>query len=92
MKFLSWWWSVVCAFAIGSVTAAEGERHVVLITIDGFPAAMLKDPKTPIPRIRELATEGTMADGMRVVVLRQAILRDGREARRWPGTIIAGRD
>jgi len=42
------------------------KRHVVLITIDGFPATMLTDPKTPIPRIRELAAQGTVAAGMRV--------------------------
>ena len=42
----------------GSAFAAEVNRHVVLITIDGFPAAMMKDPKTPIPRIRELAARG----------------------------------
>jgi predicted AlkP superfamily pyrophosphatase or phosphodiesterase len=54
---------VVSQFVAG---AAETERHVVLITIDGFPAAMMADPKTPIPRIRKLASEGTVADGMRV--------------------------
>ena len=48
------------------VIAAEPNRHVVLITIDGFPAAMLTDPKTPIPHIRELAAQGVAAEGMRV--------------------------
>jgi predicted AlkP superfamily pyrophosphatase or phosphodiesterase len=51
--------------------AAEGDRtevdrHVVLITIDGFPATMLSDPKTPIPRIRELGAQGIISEGMRV--------------------------
>jgi predicted AlkP superfamily pyrophosphatase or phosphodiesterase len=45
---------------------AEMNRHVVLITIDGFPATMLSDPKTSIPRIRELAAQGVVAEGMRV--------------------------
>lgn len=45
--------------------AAE-DRHVVLITIDGFPARMFWDAKTPIPRIRQLAAEGVAAEGLRV--------------------------
>jgi predicted AlkP superfamily pyrophosphatase or phosphodiesterase len=65
MKFFAaaWIGFFISAF---SVTAAEPERHVVLITIDGFPAEMLHDPKTPIPRIRELAAEGVVAQGMSV--------------------------
>ena len=54
------------ALLLGSAFAAEVNRHVVLITIDGFPAEMMSDPKTPIPRIRELAREGVVAEGMRV--------------------------
>lgn len=46
--------------------AADPDRHVILITIDGFPAEMLNDPKNPIPRIRELAQTGVVAEGMRV--------------------------
>src|SRR5580765_7246659 len=45
---------------------AEDERHVVLITIDGFPARMFWDAKTPIPRIRQLAAEGAVADALRI--------------------------
>lgn len=56
---------LIVSFAL-SGRAAEAEKHVVLITIDGFPAAMMADPKTPIPRIRKLAAEGTVADGLRV--------------------------
>jgi predicted AlkP superfamily pyrophosphatase or phosphodiesterase len=44
--------------------AAE-DRYVVLITIDGFPARMFWDAKTPIPRIRQLASEGVAAEGLR---------------------------
>src|SRR5688572_1001781 len=57
---------VAVILLLGSASAAEVNRHVVLITIDGFPATMMKDPKTPIPRIRELAAEGVVAEGMRV--------------------------
>jgi predicted AlkP superfamily pyrophosphatase or phosphodiesterase len=39
--------------------------HVVLITLDGFPARMFWDPKTPIPHLRKLAAEGAVAEGMR---------------------------
>ncbi|MBI1841226.1 MAG: alkaline phosphatase family protein, partial [Verrucomicrobia bacterium] len=46
--------------------AADTDPRVVLVTIDGFPAAMLADEKTPIPRLRKLATAGVMAEGMRV--------------------------
>ena len=38
----------------------------MLITIDGFPASMYWDPKTPIPHLRQLAAEGVAAEAMRV--------------------------
>jgi predicted AlkP superfamily pyrophosphatase or phosphodiesterase len=63
-----YFWLYVCILLMPSPGsgAAEQDRHVVLITIDGFPASMLRDPKTPIPRIRELAAKGVIAEGMRV--------------------------
>lgn len=48
-----------------SVAAAE-DRHVILVTIDGFPGRMLDDIHTHIPNIRALAAEGASAKGMRV--------------------------
>jgi predicted AlkP superfamily pyrophosphatase or phosphodiesterase len=45
---------------------AADDRHVVLITIDGFPARMFWDANTPIPRIRQLAAEGVAAEGLRI--------------------------
>src|SRR2546426_3676447 len=45
--------------------AAE-DQHVVLITIDGFPARMFWDAKTPIPRLRQLAADGVAAEGLRI--------------------------
>lgn len=62
----------ICAWTITSFApshgadSAPGQRHVILITIDGFPASMLADPKTHIPNIRELAARGSVAKGMRV--------------------------
>ncbi len=41
--------------------------HVVIVTIDGFPAAMIDDPKAPIPTLRELAKQGVVAQGMHVI-------------------------
>jgi predicted AlkP superfamily pyrophosphatase or phosphodiesterase len=38
-------------------------RHVVLISLDGFPAVTLADPRTPVPTLRRLAREGARARG-----------------------------
>ena len=51
------------SFILGQCPAAE-DSHVVLITLDGFPARMFWDSKTPIPRLRQLAAEGVVALGM----------------------------
>jgi predicted AlkP superfamily pyrophosphatase or phosphodiesterase len=48
------------------VMSAVPDHHVVIITIDGFPAYLFSDPLTPIPTIRQLAAEGAVAEGMRV--------------------------
>lgn len=45
-------------------TAAKKGPIVVLITIDGFPARALKDPRLPMPTLRELETNGAHADAM----------------------------
>jgi len=57
--------AVLLGFFTGRADSAT-DKHVVLITIDGFPAYMFADPKTPIPRIRQLAAEGVAAEGMLV--------------------------
>ncbi len=49
-----------------SSSAAPPDRHVVVISIDGFPAYLLNDPKLPLPTIRGLAAAGVAAEGMRV--------------------------
>lgn len=49
------------------VVAAENDAHVVVISIDGFAAYLLDDPKAPIPTIRRLAKQGaTAVGGMKV--------------------------
>lgn len=47
-------------------SAASTNHHVILITIDGLAAYNLTDPKAPLPTLRKLAAEGTVAEGMRV--------------------------
>jgi predicted AlkP superfamily pyrophosphatase or phosphodiesterase len=48
--------------------SAPGTRHVVLVSIDGFPAYSLEDPFAPAPTLRRLACEGaSAARGMTVV-------------------------
>lgn len=49
-----------------SVDAANKDRHVVLVTIDGFPASLWHDPALPIPTLRKLAADGASADAMTV--------------------------
>ena len=54
----------LCALAAPALAADD--RHVVIITLDGFPAYTLRDPRAPIPTLRKLAHEGVAAEGMRV--------------------------
>ena len=43
------------------------DRTVVLITIDGFPAWLWKDPTLPVPNLRRVAKEGAVAEALTVV-------------------------
>jgi predicted AlkP superfamily pyrophosphatase or phosphodiesterase len=45
-------------------TAARQGPIVVLITIDGFPARALRDPRLPMPTLRALIAHGAHADAM----------------------------
>ena len=48
-------------------SARTGERHVVMILIDGLPAYLLDDPQASLPVIRGLVKEGVAAEaGMTV--------------------------
>ena len=42
-------------------------RHVVLISLDGFPSWALDDPSMPVPTLRKLAESGAVASAMRPV-------------------------
>ncbi len=64
---------VVLWFGTGlfSVVRAESgggarDRHVVLISIDGFPASSWRDQSIPLPNLRRLAERGAVADAMGV--------------------------
>jgi predicted AlkP superfamily pyrophosphatase or phosphodiesterase len=49
-------------------TQAPGAaRHVVLISLDGFPTWALDDPYLPVPTLRRLAARGAVARSMRPV-------------------------
>jgi predicted AlkP superfamily pyrophosphatase or phosphodiesterase len=47
--------------------AAADDRHVVIISLDGFAAYLLDDPKAPIPNIRKLAGDGAIVAGGMIV-------------------------
>jgi predicted AlkP superfamily pyrophosphatase or phosphodiesterase len=59
--------------ALGLISAAPAaaplqpkDRHVILISLDGFPAWLWHDPSLPAPNLRKLAAEGATADAMTV--------------------------
>jgi predicted AlkP superfamily pyrophosphatase or phosphodiesterase len=47
-----------------AATRAQKRRTVVVISLDGFPAYALDDPRLPIPTLRKLAREGGVAESM----------------------------
>lgn len=49
-----------------ALPAAHSDRHVVLVTIDGFPADLWRDSTLPVPVLRQLAADGAAADAMTV--------------------------
>src|SRR4051794_35684349 len=58
---------VLLLLALSARAAEPDANHVILITIDGFPATLLDDPKAPIPNLRALAKQGAVAtEGMHI--------------------------
>ena len=54
----------ILASLVPTVTfAANADRHIIVVSIDGFAAYLLNDPKAPIPTIRKLAKAGSVAEG-----------------------------
>jgi predicted AlkP superfamily pyrophosphatase or phosphodiesterase len=54
----------LCARAQNDGSAAKRGPIVVLMTIDGLPARVLKDPRLPMPALRALIANGAHADAM----------------------------
>lgn len=59
--------AVVLAFSVVAVTPQAQSpqparnRHVILVSLDGFPAVAMDDPRTPAPTLHRLAREGARA-------------------------------
>lgn len=58
---------IFCLLILTAALCAAGadDRHVVIVTLDGFPSYVFHDPHAPIPTLRRLAAEGVSAEGMR---------------------------
>jgi predicted AlkP superfamily pyrophosphatase or phosphodiesterase len=56
----------VLCFSTASA-AVHRQRTVVVISLDGFPAYALDNPRLPIPTLRKLAREGAAATAMRPI-------------------------
>ena len=54
-------------FLTAGAALPPSQRMVVLITLDGFPAYALDDPKLPVPTLRELSRHGAYARRMGTV-------------------------
>ncbi len=72
-------------FAVTLATCAaqaSTNHHVIVITIDGFPAYEFADPRTPVPNLRKLAARGVIGEGLKV----------SNPAVTWPNhtTIVTG--
>jgi predicted AlkP superfamily pyrophosphatase or phosphodiesterase len=57
---------LVACLVASPLFAAHQDRHVILVTIDGFPARHWRDPMMPLPVLRQLAAAGASADAMTV--------------------------
>ena len=59
--------SVSLALAlVGAAFGANQDHHVVLISLDGFPAEMWHQTDLPVPNLRRLAAEVAAAEAMTV--------------------------
>ena len=74
LLFLLWcvvvMWSGFAADAVEPSGAKPGnkpvDRHVILITLDGYPAWLWRDESVPAPNLRRLARDGAVAQAMTV--------------------------
>src|SRR5882762_5369347 len=61
------WISNAAPDSLHAKTIRPRNRIVVVISLDGFPAYALEDPRLPIPTLRKLAREGAAATSMQPV-------------------------
>lgn len=59
---------LLAAIWISAGRGLAADRHVLIVSIDGFAASLLDDPRAPIPTIRRLAGQGAVATGGMTVV------------------------
>jgi len=68
MRWMAVWLAVLAALAARPAAAQTPvpprERHVVAISLDGFPAYALRDAGIPFPVLRKLMREGAAADAL----------------------------
>ena len=64
---LSAWLLISLAVPSASNADRQKNRVVIVISLDGFPAYALDDPRLPIPTLRKLMLEGTVAAYMRPI-------------------------
>src|SRR5688572_19170704 len=57
---------VIAAIVLSTSFAVEKDRHVVVISLDGFPAYLWREPDLPVPNLRKLAASGSTAHAMTV--------------------------
>jgi predicted AlkP superfamily pyrophosphatase or phosphodiesterase len=60
-RLLIYLWLLLSAVCLGQGIPAK-DRIVILVSIDGFPAYMLQDPKLPVPNLRKLMADGAYAE------------------------------
>ncbi len=58
---------IACNCPLALAVPPQHDRMVIVISLDGFPAYALDDPRLPIPTLRKLAREGAVASSMRPV-------------------------
>lgn len=51
------------------ISHAQTDRKVIIVTLDGFPAYALQDPRLPMPTLRRMMHEGAYADTMQPINL-----------------------
>ena len=66
LRRLAWALLTLAAAAPVDALAANKDRHVVLISLDGFPAYLWRDQTLALPHLRRLAAEGVVADAMTI--------------------------